>query len=521
MSQRVALAALLSLVAVTAALPARAEIDASGTRLSIAGSPARFYMTYGHPADPELYAPIMGQLRRAGVSFERNGDEYIVYVRGVKKASWPIVESRDSIPESGEPIILVLGGNVYVPVRATAELGKLQIGWDRRNNVVAVNPTPTADNRTVTPAVQPRLDALRIKLSGVEVEQKGATLQVHIKTSGPIKPRLLKVGSDNNPRLCLDFANARWNDNVILPAGMGDLKALRTGHPDGGRTARLTCEVPGLDFNITNVRVERDEVLATISRGIQARNVVVAPDAQADVNTREGLLARANTRVASALADRQLDGNFRIGDGSSLPIVPRPAEPEIGTPSRFTPAGSLQGRTIVVDAGHGGHHAGASGLNYLEKELCLKMAFELERALEQRGARVIMTRTSDLFVSLDERCQIANQSGADIFISIHCNSMLKRNTQSGSESYWHSSEQSRRLARALHPRLVASVQGRDGGIRNRSFQVIRETRMPSVLLEIAYINNTKDEILLADGDFHKRLAENLAQGVLDYFGTDR
>jgi N-acetylmuramoyl-L-alanine amidase len=333
------------------------------------------------------------------------------------------------------------------------------------------------------------------------------------------------VGSDNVPRLCLDFREARWADRLTLPAPMGDLKAIRVGYPPDTGAARLTVEVPSAAYNVTSLFVDKDEVVATLARGAQTKVTRLSPEAEQELRLRQILIARNQSGVAGFRPeDRSQDGPLVdpvTGEPLDDRTIIRPnLRPEIELPGRFNPAGSLQGRTIVVDAGHGGKHAGAKGLYHLEKSLCLKMAVELQSALERRGANVIMTRTSDVFVSLDARCQIANQSGADIFISIHCNSMPRRNLQSGTETYWHSSQQSRRLARALHPRVVGTVRGRDGGIRNRSFQVIRETQMPSVLLEIAYINNTQDELLLADGDFHGRLADNIARGVLDYFGTD-
>lgn len=522
MLHRVALAATLSLVALGfQAIPAAAEIDASGTRLSIAGGAPRFYMTYGHFADAELYAPVMQPLRRAGVTFERVEDDYVLYIRGQKtQERWAIVRSRDEVPETGEPCVLELGGQTFVPLKSIIRLAKLPYRWEKGSNQVVINP---AGPGRLNPAVTVKVDEKGVVLSGVSVEPKGAALQLRIRTSGAVEPRALRVSSDNSPRLCLDFRGAQWADKLVLPAAMGDLKALRVGYPPSGNVARLAVEVSAGEFNITSLRVERDEVVATISRGIQYRMASVAPDAREEIalRRRRDLLVFAKGRGGEIGGQEgPLDDNILRpipGGGSVLPELP--GGPEFDN-SRFNPAANLRGRNIVVDAGHGGRHAGAKGLYNLEKDLCLKMAIELQQALEARGANVIMTRTSDVFVSLDARCQIANRSGADIFISIHCNSMPRRNMQSGSETYWHSSEQSRRLARALHPRLVRAVKGRDGGIRNRSFQVIRETSMPSVLLEIAYINNTLDEQLLADTSFHGRLAENLAQGVLDYFGKE-
>jgi N-acetylmuramoyl-L-alanine amidase len=183
------------------------------------------------------------------------------------------------------------------------------------------------------------------------------------------------------------------------------------------------------------------------------------------------------------------------------------------------PAVSLIGKTICIDAGHGGHSAGAKGTENLEKDLCLKMCLSLQRELEQRGARVIMTRDSDVFVSLEGRCVIANSANADLFISIHLNSTPTRNSASGTETYWHT-PQSQRLARAVHRRVVGAFGGLDRGIRNRAFYVIRNTTMPSVLLEIGFINHKTDEALLEQSLFHNRLGESLTHGVLDYFGTD-
>ena len=197
--------------------------------------------------------------------------------------------------------------------------------------------------------------------------------------------------------------------------------------------------------------------------------------------------------------------------GPSLP-APRPGP--------RTVTGNLSGRVIVVNAGHGGHDPGALGRLNVEKNACLEMARALRRGLEARGARVVMTRDLDSFVSLDERCAIANGSGADLFISIHCNSSLHPNSGSGSQRSWRT-PQSLQLAQTLHPYLAQAVGRRDAGIHNASFCVIRETTMPSVLLEVAYINNETDEKLLFRPDFRSTLAESVANGVVEYFQTER
>ncbi|HEU4752471.1 MAG TPA: hypothetical protein VFU47_05125, partial [Armatimonadota bacterium] len=93
-------AAAVSLLAVCAPA-AHAQVGATGTRVSIAGSTPRFYMTYGHAEDPELYAPIIPALQRLRITFQQQGDDYVVYYRGTKVDTWPVVTSRELIPESG------------------------------------------------------------------------------------------------------------------------------------------------------------------------------------------------------------------------------------------------------------------------------------------------------------------------------------------------------------------------------------------------------------------------------------
>ena len=183
------------------------------------------------------------------------------------------------------------------------------------------------------------------------------------------------------------------------------------------------------------------------------------------------------------------------------------------------PAGGvLAGKVICIDPGHGGWKSGASGLNGLrEGDACLAMAKQLERALQQSGATVIMSREDDRYVSLEERYTSANLKHADIFISIHCNAMPRHNTMSGSETYYWS-PQSLDLARALHPEVVGAMGGRDGGIRRRAFAVIHHTTMPSILLEVGYIDNVNDETKLGDPGFQEAFGNAVRDGVIQYFG---
>jgi N-acetylmuramoyl-L-alanine amidase len=488
-------------------------------------------MTYGHADEPELYAPIVPELARLQVAFQRRGEDFLVFYRGNKIGEWPIVRSREDVPETGEnPCVLVLGGNVYVPVRKLAELLPIDVKWDKKSNLVAVVPgapkNGTAQAPTgIRPSVRQEIQA--ITLSGITVEQNGAGVQIHVRSSAPVRPTWLNI--KNPQRIALDFPNARWADGIQVPAGVGVVNSFRTGQPTPA-TARLVMDVPGPQIRLTAVTIQQGEVQASVGTGAEVRTVKVDPAVQQQIALDQQIRAiiirnRPGYRITSR-------GGTGIGlDGSRINGLPdgpdsgepgdggNPVQPPLDPPHRRIPAGDLAGKLICVDAGHGGHSAGAKGLNNLEKDLCLGMAMQLKGALQARGATVIMPRTDDSYVGLDERCQFANSRGADLFISIHCNSTPRRNSASGSQTYWRT-PQSLRLAQTLHPYLLGAVRGRDGGVHNASFAVIRETVMPSVLLEIAYINNERDEQLLANPSFHGNLAENIAKGVLEYFGTE-
>jgi N-acetylmuramoyl-L-alanine amidase len=304
---------------------------------------------------------------------------------------------------------------------------------------------------------------------------------------------------------------------VSLPGATGDVKAIRNGYFEG-KTPRLVLEVPSTQTQVTSVNVGKDQMEATVGRGASAQRVTMSPDAEALI--RMALNARSMQGTGSRGSRGNLPFDPIDGGGIQLPDGPQinPVEPPNFLPG--VPARSLAGKTIVLDAGHGGHDVGAKGTSSHEADLCLGMIMQFKRSLEARGANVVLTRASDDFVSLEDRCRIANNSGADLFISIHCNSMPRPNMARGSEAYYYT-PQSQRLAHLLHRRVVMTVQGRDGGVRNhRRLFVCRNTQMPSVLLEIGFINSVEDERFLVDSGFHGRLAESLAKGVLDYFGTD-
>jgi N-acetylmuramoyl-L-alanine amidase len=171
-----------------------------------------------------------------------------------------------------------------------------------------------------------------------------------------------------------------------------------------------------------------------------------------------------------------------------------------------------QSRTIVIDAGHGGHdRGGVPGQRISEKDKCLDVAQRLKRILQADGYRVVMTRDSDVFIPLGTRVAIANSYRGATFVSIHFN-CASRIGANGIETYYYRSD-SAGLAQSIHRNVVASAPSENRGIRRRGFYVLRRTAIPSVLVECGFLTNPTEGRLALTGDYRQRLAEQIARGI--------
>ena len=204
-----------------------------------------------------------------------------------------------------------------------------------------------------------------------------------------------------------------------------------------------------------------------------------------------------------------------------VPIQSRPLPEEEETESN-----RLTNKVICIDAGHGGSDPGAVGPEgTLEKDNNLAIALLLCDKLEKNGATVIMTREDDQDVygpdasaqeELGARVDIANDHGADIFISIH-NDAFTNPQASGTTTFHYGSPEGIKLASAIQKHLADGLGTKDRGARYGSFYVIRYTDMPAALVEVAFISNPEEEVLLASVDGRCQAAESIFHGVMKYF----
>ena len=174
---------------------------------------------------------------------------------------------------------------------------------------------------------------------------------------------------------------------------------------------------------------------------------------------------------------------------------------------------------IIIDPGHGGEDPGALGSHSKEKDINLSISLLLRDKLRRSGINIVMTRESDVFVDLDDRCTIANKNKADYFISIHCNS-AENNDATGLETYCISSGgKAYELAKVIQKEMIAYLSVRDRGVKFANFYVLRETDMPAVLIENLFISNPNEEVLLNDAKWQEGMADRLAQTIAVYTGA--
>ena len=221
----------------------------------------------------------------------------------------------------------------------------------------------------------------------------------------------------------------------------------------------------------------------------------------------------------------------------------------------------LEARRVVIDPGHGGHDPGTMSKKGLrEKDLVLDISRRVSKLLASEGFEVLMTRNKDVFIPLEERTAIANSKGADLFVSIHVNASRSSKPR-GIETYYlnlattpdaaevaarenasttrrlselnellqkvmnnSKIEESRELASHVQAKMATGLfkstrDSRNRGVKTAPFYVLLGARVPSVLVEVAYLSNRRDEQLLEDAAYRGKIAQSIAQGIRSYHGT--
>jgi len=223
-------------------------------------------------------------------------------------------------------------------------------------------------------------------------------------------------------------------------------------------------------------------------------------------------------------------------------------------------AGKIKLTKVVIDSGHGGNDPGAIGRSGLrEKDVNLDIAKRLSNLLRAEGVQTVLTRSSDRFIPLSSRVSIANNSGADLFISVHSNAARSRSV-SGFEVYYvapsvsdskraaftvrnaslnlkdaefaggnqdlkaivwdmiytNSRAESIELSHSICKIMDSCIDANILGVKNARFQVLKGIRMPGILIEVGFVSNLNEEKLLKTGAYRQKLAQGILEGLRDY-----
>jgi len=171
-------------------------------------------------------------------------------------------------------------------------------------------------------------------------------------------------------------------------------------------------------------------------------------------------------------------------------------------------------RTVVIDAGHGGHDNGGQWGRVYEKHLALDTAYRLESKLKSLGYQTVMTRRSDYFISLPQRVSTANRYRNAIFVSIHYNYTWKQHV-SGLETFYHGAE-SKSLAQFVQRGIVSRTRTVDRSAKYARFYVIRNCKVPSILVEGGFVSNEAERNRMKSAWFRESIAQGIVDGIQRY-----
>jgi len=387
-------------------------------------------------------------------------------------------------------------------------------------------------------------------LTSARIEHRGPTLELHFEFSGPAPPLDL---STHGSELWVELARTR----IAIPprplygyetAPIASVRAIESA---GGRS-RIIVEVIGkADYAIARFRGKNEIVLRVASAGADP-NIAAPMIVHDDAPLRPAPSAARPVAFGPAPKPRP---DFR-----AQPIAPVPsnAREDNRQPGHFL---------VMIDPGHGGYDPGTqSSAGAVEKDLALQIATRLKAALEARGIRAELTRSTDVFISLAERTRIANRAGADLFVSIHLNSSpntattgievyylnnttdratirLARMENAGADGYGapdasnlnyiltdlrqnYKAPEAASVARMIDAQAVADLDAGFGlnvnalGAKMGPFYVLVGAHMPAVLVECGFMSNAGEAARLKSAVYQDVLAGAVATAVAHYFNAD-
>jgi len=314
-------------------------------------------------------------------------------------------------------------------------------------------------------------------------------LELRTKSNSNLKAYFQKSNQIYGDRFWVDFSGELKNPRTIK--GNGPIKEIRLGKPNKGKTRLviefkeetylnpLTWRMVGLDQNRWRIKLFNPKYSFK--------------------NIGEGLVEKRRRNIKenqNLISKKKSDYQYL-----KLPEVKQ---------NKFS---------VVIDPGHGGPDPGAIGIGGIrETDVVLEVSKTVQKLLSDKGVKVRLTRKNEVDLDLPPRVSFANNTNADLFISIHANaSRGKRRDINGLETFYYRGWRGRLLAKRIQKHILRVSPGSpDRGVKQGRFYVIKNTRMPAVLVEIGFLTGRLDARRLEKTEHRKRLAYAITKGILEY-----
>jgi N-acetylmuramoyl-L-alanine amidase len=371
-------------------------------------------------------------------------------------------------------------------VRVTMSTPQRNQNWQARSSAGGVAVWPQG---STPPAVQ--LSGGFAKIRSVEIRNQQLLIQAD-------QPLNYSSGWDNETQsYSITFFSAALADGIALPQRQVGSPIIwtRVRREDPETFTLLIKPATRIEIGQISQGSPQQLALAFVGEGLGNRTPVARnPVATVPTPNPRSLPPRTNPPRTNT---------------NPFPFPPRTANPPSNNPIS-------NGRVaVIIDPGHGGSDAGAVGVGGLrEKDVVFSISQQVAQILQQNGVQAVMTRLDDRTVELEPRVDMANRMNATLFVSIHANAATNA-AASGIETFYYSS--GARLAQYVQNSVMASFsQLPNRGVKQARFYVLRNTSMPSVLVETGFVTNNYDAYMLGDPAQRSRMAQAIAQGILQY-----
>lgn len=467
------------------------------------------------PGELEARVPAISHAGALYYPLARACERIRLSARWVERAGKLYIAPRtDSIRPEMFDRLLTLRVNAGYPIT-----GKVQVLKDPDRLQIEIHDAHLFAEETTIPVGQAGIARVR----AAQVSYEPCVVRIWVDTEGPPQYRALSTQATTQIRVRAGVPESqspeslgvldRLLDSPDSEASELEVTSVEVG-TDGAGNARVVVRTTGRpQAQVLRLSAPPRIALDVQNATLRAQVPPVPPDTPLVQGIRLGQFTANVARVVVDLTE-EAEGTLSEGDDpGSLVLTVRQCAPPVRVDG-------LKGLKVMVDPGHGGSLQGTTGLSgRREQDINLDVARRLYRLLEAAEARPSMTRYGDDTVGLRARPAMANSQGVHLFISIHCNSNGSANSARGIETYYCHSH-SYRLARAVHNRLVRELGAPDRRVRRRPGLVVtRETKMPSILVEIGYMNHREEDRLLGTPEYRQRVAKAIFNGIAEYVGA--